>query len=170
MSAGGFSGSVNDKMDEDVKSRWGPLSYLRSAVRALPELAPFHVVLVLDGVEHLAVEAYSIVISNGGRFVASGIPVAPHAELDDSSFDVMIAPAASFRKLAVLAPQVLLGRHVDSDLLLFRRAAKIEITSDPPMAFNLDGEAFGETPITFEILPQAIEMIVGEVEEAQPAP
>jgi diacylglycerol kinase (ATP) len=164
MSAGGFSGMVNEKMDEDMKSRWGPLSYLRSAVEALPELAPFHAVLTLDGCERLAVETYSVVVSNG-RFVASGIPVAPQSRVDDGLLDLMIAPVASFGRLAVLVPQVLLGRHVESDLLLFRRAARVGIGSDPAMTFNVDGEPIGETPLELEVLPRVLDMVVGEIEE-----
>lgn len=163
MSAGGFSGMVNEKMDEDMKSRWGPLSYLRSAVEALPELAPFHAVFTLDGRERLAVETYSVVVSNG-RFVASGIPVAPQSSVDDGLLDLMIAPVASFGRLAVLVPQVLLGLHVESDLLLFRRAARVEIGSEPAMTFNVDGEPIGETPLVLEVLPRVLDMVVGEIE------
>jgi diacylglycerol kinase (ATP) len=159
MSAGGFSGVVSEKADE-AKDRWGPLAYMRGALDAFPELTAFEVALTLSGAETLRISTYNIVISNG-RFVAAGIPVAPQARLDDGLLDVMIAPATTIPKLALLVPQVLLGRHLDSDLLLFRKATSIEILSDPPMAFNVDGEILTEEPARFEVLPRALEMIVG---------
>lgn len=163
MSAGGFSSLVSEKADE-AKDRWGPLAYMRGAVDALPELAAFETTITLSGAETIRIETYNLVISNG-RYVAAGIPVAPQARLDDGLLDVMIAPATTIPKLALLLPQVLLGRHLDSDLLLFRKATRIEIDSTPPMAFNVDGEILTQEPARFEVLPRALEMVVGEVEE-----
>jgi len=162
VSAGGFSGVINEKMDAEVKRSWGPLSYLRSAVEALPELAPYRTTLRLDGGEALDVSAYSVVVANA-RYVAAGIPVAPEARLDDGLLDLMIVPAASVPQLAVLVPLVLLGKHLGSDLVIFRRAAVIELRSEPPMSFNVDGEPLPDQPTRFEVLPQALRVVVGEM-------
>jgi diacylglycerol kinase (ATP) len=163
MSAGGFSGEVSERAS-DAKDRWGPLAYMRAAIGALPELKGFLTRITLNGAEVLELETYNIVVSNG-RYVASGIPVAPQAVLDDGVLDVMIAPATTIPQLAVLVPTVLLGRHTDSDLLLFRKATRVEIECDPPMGFNVDGELVGEGPARFEVIPRALRMIVGAVEE-----
>ncbi|MEA2559030.1 MAG: hypothetical protein QOH06_534 [Acidobacteriota bacterium] len=164
MSAGGFSGEVSERAS-DAKETWGPLAYMRAAIGALPELKGFLTTITLNGAETLSLETYNIVISNG-RYVASGIPAAPKAVLDDGLLDVMIAPATTLPQLAVLVPQVLLGRHLESDLLLFRRATRVEIECDPPMAFNVDGELIGAGTASFEILPRALRVIVGlEAEE-----
>ncbi|HEX9941947.1 MAG TPA: diacylglycerol kinase family protein [Thermoanaerobaculia bacterium] len=162
MSAGGFSGIVSEKAGE-AKDRWGPLAYLRAALGSLPELKGFSAHLELDGSERLDVETYNVVISNG-RYVAAGIPVAPQSELDDGRLDLMLVPTATIPQLARLVPQILLGRHTGSDLLLFRRARRIEIVSDPPMSFNVDGEVIGDEPALFEVLPRALEVVVGEEE------
>jgi diacylglycerol kinase (ATP) len=162
MSAGGFSGEVSERAGE-AKDRWGPLAYMRAAIDALPELKGFLSTIVVNGAETLRMEASNIIVSNG-RYVASGIPAAPRAVLDDGLFDVLIAPAVTIPQLAALVPQVLLGRHMDNDLLLFRRATRLEIECDPPMAFNVDGELIGENLggiARFEILPRALQVIAG---------
>ena len=164
MSAGGFSGVVSEKADE-AKDRWGPLAYMRGAIGAWPELQAFETSITLNSAETLRIETYNVVISNG-RFVASGIPVAPQAEIDDGLLEVMIAPATTIPQLALLVPQVLLGLHLDSDLLIFRKATRIEIESEPSMGFNVDGELLGEEPALFEVLPRALEVVVGP----EPAP
>jgi len=171
VSAGGFSGVVSEKATE-AKDRWGPLAYLRAAVGTLPELQGFKCRITLEGVlngpdggEELELDTYNIVVANG-RFVAAGIPVAPEAKLDDGLLDVMIAPAATLPQLALLVPQILLGRHTESDLLLFRKATRIKVESDPPMSFNVDGELIGDEPASFTVLPRALRMIVGPEEEA----
>ena len=159
MSAGGFSGLVSEKAGS-AKDRWGPLAYMRAAVDALPELRAFRISIRLSGAEELDLAAYNLVISNG-RFVAGGIPAAPQAELDDGLLDLMIVPETTGPNLAILVPQVLLGRHLGSDLVIFRKATRIEIESDPPMGFNLDGELLDEQPAVFEVLPRALEVVVG---------
>jgi diacylglycerol kinase (ATP) len=165
MAAGGFSGLVSEKADE-VKDRWGPLAYLRAAVGVLPELQGFDATFLIDGEdgrERLKLEAYNVVVSNG-RYVAAGIPVAPQSRLDDGRLDLMLVPTASLGEMAILLPQVLLGRHTESDRLIFREVTRLEIASDPAMAFNVDGELIGETPVRFEVLPRALQVVVGPPE------
>lgn len=159
VSAGGFSGVVSEKAGE-AKDLWGPLAYLRAAVGTLSELQGFTTRITLNHSEVLELETYNIVIANG-RFVAAGIPVAPQARLDDGLLDVMISPATTIPQLALLVPQVLLGRHTESDLLLFRKVTSIEVESDPPMSFNVDGELIGDEPARFVVLPRALDVIVG---------
>jgi diacylglycerol kinase (ATP) len=159
MSAGGVGGMVSEKASEH-KERWGPLAYLRAAVGTLPELQGFKTRITLDGFERLDVDAYNVVVSNG-RYVAAGIPVSPRSLLDDGLLDVMLVPAVSLPELALLVPQILLGRHTESDLLHFRKAGRIDIEADPPMSFNVDGELIGEGPIRFELLPRVLEVVVG---------
>ncbi|MFL6201709.1 MAG: diacylglycerol/lipid kinase family protein [Thermoanaerobaculia bacterium] len=162
MSVGGFSGEVSERASE-AKDRWGPLAYLRGAIGALPELKGFLTTITLNGGETLRLETFNLVLANG-RYVASGIPAAPTAVLDDGLLDVVISPMTTLPQLAVLMPQVLLGRHLESDLLLFRRATRVEIECDPPMAFNVDGELIGENgenTARFEILPRALQVIAG---------
>jgi diacylglycerol kinase (ATP) len=162
MAVGGFSPIVSEKAD-DAKERWGPLAYLRGAVGALPELSGFKATLTFDDGERMEIETYNIVLSNG-RFVAAGIPVAPMSLLDDGFLDVLIAPITTIPQLAVLVPQVLLGRHAESDLLVFRKALHVEVESDPPMLWNVDGEIIGDQPARFEVLPRALQVVVGPEE------
>ncbi len=164
VSAGGFSKMVSERAGE-AKEVWGPLAYMRAAIDALPELDAFETTIVLNGAERLQIETYNIVVSNG-RYVAAGIPVAPNAELDDGLLEVMIAPATTLPNLAILIPQVLLGRHLESELLIFRRATRVEIEAHPPMAFNVDGEILAAASTVFDVQPRALEMVVGPDEPA----
>ncbi|HKV12406.1 MAG TPA: YegS/Rv2252/BmrU family lipid kinase, partial [Thermoanaerobaculia bacterium] len=110
MAVGGFSPIVSERAGE-AKERWGPLAYLRGAIGALPELSGFKSTLCFADGERMEIETYNIVLSNG-RYVAAGIPVAPGSILDDGLLDALIAPVTTIPQLAVLVPQVLLGRHM----------------------------------------------------------
>src|ERR1051326_1418501 len=53
VSAGGFSGLVDEKMTPEMKKTWGPLAYLRSAAAALPELRAYRTTVSIDDSESL---------------------------------------------------------------------------------------------------------------------
>lgn len=162
MSAGGFSGGVDDKMEAEVKAAWGPLSYVRGAFEALSELEIYRTRLVLEpgtgDEEEIRLATVNVVIANA-RFVGGGVHVAPTAEPDDGLLDLVAIQAAPVGRLSLLAPKILVGQHLDDELILHRRAKRFEIGSEPPMAFNADGERIGDTPVTYEVLPGAVRFV-----------
>jgi diacylglycerol kinase (ATP) len=50
---------------------------------------------------------------------------------------------------------------VEDEGVYVRRARRVEIDSDPCFNMNADGEIIGSCPASFEVLPRAIELIVG---------
>ena len=160
VSAGGFSGLVNEALTDEMKQTWGPLAYLRSAAGVLPNLTDYRTFIACDDEPEEKLHLYNMVVANA-RYVAGGIPIAPEAQLNDGLADVVIVPAASMLELAVLGPQILLGAHLASELVLFRRARKVFVRSEPGMWFNVDGELIANVPATFEVLPQVLNLIVG---------
>ena len=160
VSAGGFSGLVDERLTDEVKAAWGPLAYLRTAVATLPQLTNYHMTIQFDDEPPRELLAYNLVVANA-RFVAGGVPIAPTAVLDDGLADVIIVPAASLPRLALLAPQILMGRHLASPELVVRRARCVHVESKPGMWFNTDGELVGNEPATFTVLPQTLRVVVG---------
>lgn len=158
VSAGGFSGLVDEKLTAAMKKTWGPLAYLRSAAAALPELRAYRTTLALDNTESLTLDLYNVVVANG-RYVGGGTLIAPEASIDDGLLDVVLIPQRSAPELALLAAQVAMGTHLSSDAIVFRRAAKVTVNSKPGMWFNVDGELVGNEPARFEILPRALRFI-----------
>lgn len=159
VSAGGFSGVVNEKLTPELKHKWGPLAYLRGAAAALSELRAYRTSIALDDDEALSLELFNVVIANG-RYVAGGTPIAPRAEIDDGLLDIVLVPQMPVRQLAVLAAQIVLGTHLSHETVVFRRANKVTVKSRPGMWFNVDGELVGNEPAVFEVLPRALRFVV----------
>lgn len=159
VSAGGFSGLVNEKLTPEMKKTWGPLAYLRSAAAALPELRAYRTTLAFDNTESLTLDLYNVVVANG-RYVGGGTLIAPEASVDDGQLDIILIPKRPAAELALLAAQVVVGAHLSSEAVVFRRAAKLTVNSKPGMWFNVDGELVGNEPACFEILPRALRFVV----------
>ncbi len=162
VSAGGFSGAVDEKMTPEIKQAWGPLAYLRCAAEALPNLKAFRTQITLDNARPTEVELYNVVVANG-RYVAGGTPIAPEAAIDDGLLDIVLVPATDAAGLAVVAAQIALGQHLESEGVIFRRAAKVVVHSQPGMWFNVDGELVGNEPAVFEVMPRAVQFLAGEI-------
>jgi diacylglycerol kinase (ATP) len=158
VSAGGFSGLVNEKLTPEMKKTWGPLAYLRSAAAALPELRAYRTTLAFDDDDSLMEELYNVVVANG-RYVAGGTLIAPDAVIDDGLLDVVLIPKRPAAELALVVAQIALGTHLSSKTILYRRAAKLTVNSKPGMWFNVDGELVGNEPARFEIVPRALNFI-----------
>lgn len=168
VSAGGFSGEVSGLQSEERKAAWGPLSYLRTALEAVSELASYRVRVRFDpGTDHevlAELDLVNAVVANGSH-AASGLPVAPGARLDDGLLDVVLIENAPMSRLSLLGPKLLVGTHRDDELVVYRRARRVEIEAEPAMEFNADGEMVGTTPLVYRILPGAVELAAPEPEE-----
>jgi diacylglycerol kinase (ATP) len=158
VSAGGFSGLMNEKLTPEMKKTWGPLAYLRSAAAALPELRAYRTTLSLDNEESIMMELYNVVVANG-RYVAGGRLIAPEASIDDGLLDVILIPQRPAAEMGLIVAQIALGTHLSSEAVVYRRARKVTVNSKPGMWFNVDGELVGNEPATFEIVPRALRFI-----------
>jgi diacylglycerol kinase (ATP) len=161
VSAGGFSGLVNEKLTPKIKRTWGPLAYVRSAAAAFPELKAYRTSVTMGERESFCIDLYNVIVANG-RFVAGGLPVAPKADPSDGLLDVILIPARPKGEMVLLAAQILMGAHLSSSTITLRRAKKVSVKSRPGMCFNVDGELVGNEPAVFEVMPRALQFVVGK--------
>jgi diacylglycerol kinase (ATP) len=144
-----------------MKKTWGPLAYLRSAMSVLSQLHAYRTIVSFGRGKRAILSVYNVVIANG-RYVGGGTMIAPEASIDDGLLDVILIRDRPAADLALLAAQVALGKHLESDTIVFERAAKVRVQSRPGMWFNVDGELVGNEPATFEVLPGALRFVVSK--------
>ena len=86
------------------------------------------------------------------------------AELDDGKFDVTVVGDLSFMQLMTgFARQVYSGAHLKTKGISVRRARVVEAEAIDPndkVEFDIDGEHLGRLPARFELLPQALWLVV----------
>jgi diacylglycerol kinase (ATP) len=107
-----------------------------------------------------------VTAANGAR-LGGGIPVAPHAVLDDGLLDVVLAGDVGRAGASVLFPRILAGGHHLGHRLVRvvrARAVTIEPVDDDhrPAAFG-DGEHLGTLPLRAEVVPGALKVLVPPV-------
>jgi diacylglycerol kinase (ATP) len=160
VAAGGFSGQVNEATTDEIKSVWGPLAYLRSALSVIPDLTHFNATLTFDDQPPATIDVINVIVANA-RTAAGGTAVAPHASLEDGLFDVVLVRGGTVLDLAGVAARLFAGDYTESEIVELRRCRRLAIASDPPMAFNVDGDLLPLGDLSFEIIPSALRVLVG---------
>jgi diacylglycerol kinase (ATP) len=161
VATGGLGAEISDANDEELKRRWGKLSYLRASLEVARNFDVRELMLYIDG-EERQVEAVNIAVGNC-RYTGGGWPATPKANPEDGLLDVVIIENLGVTDLLNLTPAVLAeSDYLDSDGVLFVRAKEIRVDTQPPgLEFTVDGEVIGNEPARFSVLPRALKVIVG---------
>jgi diacylglycerol kinase (ATP) len=161
VATGGLGAEISDANDEELKERWGKLSYLRASLEVARNFEVRELTIYLDGEGH-QVKAVNIAVGNC-RYTGGGWPATPKANPEDGLLDVVVIETLGVADLLGLAPAVLdESGYLDREGVLFVRAKEIRIETQPPgLEFTADGEVIGNEPAEFSILPKALKVIVG---------
>ena len=158
--AGGFTGQMNEAITDQIKQTWGPLAYLRGAVKVLPDLTRYHTTIRIDGRAPQRIGAMNVIVANG-RTAGGGVVVAPRANPEDGLLDVVIVRTGSMLELTGVAARLIAADYTTSDLVAHERARRVEVWSKPGMWFNVDGELLSKQRTVFSALPRALRVVVG---------
>jgi diacylglycerol kinase (ATP) len=169
VATGGLGAEISDANDEELKKRWGKLSYLRASLEVARNFDVRELSLYLDG-EERRVDAVNIAVGNC-RYTGGGWPATPKANPEDGLLDVVVIETLGAAELFDLAPAVLAeARYLDKEGVLFVRAKEIRVETQPPgLEFTADGEVIGNEPAQFSVLPQTLKVIVGPDYVPEPA-
>ena len=154
----GMTGAVAERANATSKRLGGTPAFLwATAVTFLGwRNVEFHV--RADDVERTLV-ANNVVCANC-RFFGGGMKIAPAAEVDDGMLDVVLIGDVSKVDFILNLHRLYrgtLGRHPKVEEL---RARRIEITPVTTLPAEIDGEQPGTTPVVYEVVPQALDLIV----------
>lgn len=155
---GGFAGDIARHVTRERRRLWGGLVYLRGAVAGLAGLRTYRARVTLDGETLPELPLLALIVANG-RELGHGIPVAPRARIDDGRLDVVAVLADPPARVPVTVARLLAGRHLDAPGVLWRRAGRVEVTAEPAMPFNADGQALGTGTASFRVIPRALRVL-----------
>jgi diacylglycerol kinase (ATP) len=169
VATGGLGAEVSSANDEELKKRWGKLSYLRASLEVARNFDVRDLSLYLDG-EERRMKAVNIAVGNC-RYTGGGWPATPKANPEDGLLDVVVIETLGAGELFDLAPAVLAeSTYLDKDGVLFVRAKEIRVETQPPgLEFTADGEVIGNEPARFSVLPRTLKVIVGPEYVPEPA-
>lgn len=160
VATGGLGAKISEANDEEMKSKWGKLSYLRASLEVARNFDVRESTLYLDGEEH-KMRAVNMALGNC-RYAGGGWPAAPRANPEDGLLDVVVIEDIGLQEFLTLAPTALAKfDYLDREGVFFTRAREIRVETRPGLEFTVDGEVIGDEPAEFVVVPQALKVIVG---------
>ena len=155
---GDVSAFVNGWRGRLPKWVGGRARFIAAALRALDRYKLRSVDVRLDDRLHKKISSNLVVVANG-RFAGGGMMLAPNAELDDGLLDVILTDGATRFDVIKELSRIGRGGHLKNPKVKEMRAREVLITSEEPMAIDIDGEMAGYTPARMTALPAAVRFI-----------
>jgi len=142
------------------KMRWmGPIRYDVGILMAIMANNRRHATLTIDGTEMK--DDYTLFLIQNSQTGGSMLPLAPGASLDDGIMDIGILKKMTRRDvLKAFGMLKSEGRHVFHPRVDYHRFTTLSIETPKPTAINVDGENIGSTPLSMEVLPNAVQICV----------
>jgi len=156
---GGFSGELHDSLDDEVKSAWGPLSYLKTGLEEWGERSTYDITVSVDG-ESMDHEALNLVVANGA-WAGGGMPISPDADPFDGVLNVLVVRDAPGWQLSALAARMLTGDPGDHDALDRRQGRSVRVEAGAAFPVSLDGERITVRSLELELRPGTLPVVVG---------
>ena len=115
-------------------------------------------VVIVDG-QRIKCRALMVLISNI-RLYGGFIIAAPNAILDDGLLDVYLVKGNSLVEATRSFANVLLGRASRDPQIVSRSGKRISIAARRKCPVHVDAEPFGRTPISIEVVPKALRVLI----------
>jgi YegS/Rv2252/BmrU family lipid kinase len=156
MAGVGLDASVVRHVRPRLKRRVGEAAFWYAGLGHLAHWEPREFTVEIDG-ERLPA-TYAAV--GKAPWYGGGLRITPRARLDAPTFEVCLIDSHSrLRFLRLLAHTLRRdGAPVGTPGVTFRQAARLRCDGD--VAVQADGELIGELPMTFEVIPEGVELIV----------
>jgi YegS/Rv2252/BmrU family lipid kinase len=160
----GIGGLVDAKVNESTKALGGKASFLIGTIKALAIYRNRHIHLTVKEPDGSVVLDDDMTVNNvavaNGQYFGGGMWVAPEAAISDGLFDVVVLGDMSTFDMVFKASRIYKGTHLGLPEVISARGSRVEATSDEEVLIDMDGEQPGRLPITLEVLPGAINLIV----------
>ena len=155
----GLDARVAHRFSAGGTGRRGFSRYLEITCQELFSYRPTEHLIVADAVS-IRSRALLIAIANSRQY-GNGALIAPEARIDDGLLDIVVIDHRSPFMALLQVPRVFLGQVGSVKGVTMRAAKAIEITSDGPTFFHVDGEPkVGSATVAARVHPAALRVKV----------
>jgi diacylglycerol kinase (ATP) len=158
VAAAGFDAEVAHRVRTGIWHRAGRVGYVLGVIRSLASLEAR--LVHLEGEFGRRDGRYLLAAVSNTGWYGGGIQIAPNAQPDDGLLDCCLVREISRIKLLRLFPLAYRGGHLRYPEVEIVRTRRLRVTVEGQWPIITDGEPAGSTPTTFEVVPQALSVLV----------
>lgn len=157
MATIGMGGEVDKRVNraKHIKKLGGMATFLWATLQTLVLYQNKTIRLKVDEKFDETLKVRLVAVANG-QFGGGGMHIAPQARLDDNLLDIVILGDIGRLRTLLKISKVYQGTHVLDPRVKIMQGKIIVAESDEEVLLDVDGEALGKLPATFEIVPAAI--------------
>ena len=160
----GLDGQVASELHTAWKRRLGKTAFIRQFFRStLSYKLPHCHLEITGGEEDLVLDEplWAVLICNMSIFTWR-VSVAPEASPDDGQLDFIIFHRCRVSQLiSIAARNFLFGVDISyHPHITIARGRQMKIDAEPPAYWQADGDVGGQTPVTVEVVPSVLDLIV----------
>lgn len=157
MAGVGIDAEVVRAVPESWKRKLGSTSYALWAVKLLLRYRPTLTELTIDG-ESRQANLFWLLLGNTRSY--GGIAdITAEALVDDGCLDAYLFAGRGYAWVALTALKLALRRHSNARGVSYHRLHRLTIET-PGLAIQADGEYIGQTPATFSVEPQSLDVLL----------
>jgi len=153
----GFVTDIVGGVNQRLKILGGTAAYAIWLMPIITNYSNKDITLSIDG-QRYEERDFAILVNNG-RYLGGG-KVFPHADPGDGLLDVAILGDLSKPEAIWHLPWLYIGIHAKHPKIRMSQAKSIEVDSPQRLPVQIDGEVVGETPVSFRVVPAALNVAV----------
>jgi len=142
----------------ELRRNLGNLTYYVALVAVGLGLRGTRTTIVIDG-QAIRQRIVCILVSNA-QFYGGTVRFAPQARLDDGLLDVYVFKGSNVLDAARHILMIVWGKQLQDPQLERYQAQRVTIRASKPLPIQVDGDPVSYTPVTIQIVPQALRVRV----------
>ena len=159
VAGAGFDSEVNETANAMKLRLGGTGTYVAAVVKTLSRFVPAHYEISVDDAA-FSVDAMLAVVGNGMQY-GGGMKVLPAARVNDGLLDVCIVEELSKPAFLRAFPRVFTGSHTNHPKVRMLRGTRVTMEANRKIQLYADGERVGPLPAVFQLMPGALNVVVG---------
>jgi YegS/Rv2252/BmrU family lipid kinase len=156
----GLDAQVTAEMEPRPRhtKRLGMLAYTIAAVLIARDFKGVRTRVSLDG-GMVRGRTLLVLVSNIKQYIGT-LEVAREARIDDGLLDVFVFKGLGFPYAVRHILKIVSQRYLQDPRVVHRQASHIEVQTEPATPVQVDGDPVGTTPVTLEVVPRALRVLV----------
>ncbi|MBI4852040.1 MAG: diacylglycerol kinase family lipid kinase [Acidobacteria bacterium] len=152
----GLDAEIIEAVDAELKKQIGKGAFWIAGFSHLIKWNPTPITLKIDGKIYQG--TFAII---GKSFGYGGtLSLTPYARLDEDMLDVCIFSGTSKLKYISYLASCLSNSQLQRSGVTYLKTRRVEVSSIVALPVQADGEVIGNLPMTFEVIPNALTMVV----------
>jgi YegS/Rv2252/BmrU family lipid kinase len=152
----GFAGEKVKMADRELKDKWGILAYSIAGLKALKTAPVVQYNITVDG-EKYQTDGKTCLIDNAGNMGTQGASPSKAINISDGMLDVIIVRDAKVGSWIALGKSMR-GKE-EQGAVKHWQGREFTIECDPPQDVQVDGEIWGQTPVSAKVLPGVLPVL-----------